>query len=321
MLGKEFPSNQFDLLIDFFSLLKVKFLIILILLTSLNARDFAFYLDNDGFTGTDVEYSSGVRMAWSWSNQDSRKEFRGFSINHEIYTPPSHWLTNPPLDERPYAAWLGLGYSHGVTSFNHRRIFEYSLGVTGDASLGEPLQEIAHTFESYDGHQGWDSQVPTELTLNLFYSENWKISHFKTFIGHTDLWIGTSGKLGNYLTSGGISANYRIALGNSNLGDLVPTRVENTGYAYQEQRSTGFSLNFKSSINCILHSIALGDQFYRNGYETNINKEPFIFENSVSLTYSRESYEISASLVNRSKDYEEQESAHNYGNLSFIYHF
>lgn len=111
------------------------------------AETLALFVDNDGFAGTDLEYSSGVRLAYLREVEEAGR-WSGFSLSHQIFTPESFFLSTPPVDERPFSAWLAVGYGHGIIGEGHTRAIEWSLGVVGEWALGEPLQDIAHTFLS-----------------------------------------------------------------------------------------------------------------------------------------------------------------------------
>ncbi|MEO7965837.1 MAG: lipid A deacylase LpxR family protein, partial [Gemmatimonadaceae bacterium] len=88
----------------------------------------------------------------------------GVTLTQDIYTPNLH---RPPFssdtwaDERPYAAWLGVGMEGRRVSARALRTVAIAVGVTGKPSLGEAMQDIAHHITARwttEAH-GWETQV------------------------------------------------------------------------------------------------------------------------------------------------------------------
>lgn len=87
-----------------------------------------------------------------------------FTLTQDIYTPNLH---RPPFyadswrNERPYAAWLGVGTEGRRVSSRALRAVSLMAGVTGKPSLGEAMQDLAHHITARwttEAH-GWETQV------------------------------------------------------------------------------------------------------------------------------------------------------------------
>jgi hypothetical protein len=159
-----------------------------------------FQLDNDLFTNSDSNYTNGVRFAlmrpiestslkgvlrplnemtgsreggffsrlsaltpspdvqWDW----------GIGLTQLMFTPDDPQALSAPPGQRPYAGWLGLELSLHAKDVRALNSVILSIGVTGDPSLAQEAQDWVHRNISHSPiFQGWDSQVPTEVTVNL----------------------------------------------------------------------------------------------------------------------------------------------------------
>ena len=159
-------------------------------------------LDNDLFSGSDRDYTSGVRLGFiqeipleselgqniDQSLRDGSKKLfnrlrslridddtelrfaRGLGLSQLLFTPEDPNALSAPEGERPYAGWLGFEYSLHVKTENLSNSLTFTVGTTGEASLAQPSQDWVHeNISNSPLFQGWDSQVPGELTLNLHF--------------------------------------------------------------------------------------------------------------------------------------------------------
>jgi len=159
-------------------------------------------LDNDLFSGSDRDYTNGVRIGFvqeipleSDKGQRMNKRLsdgakkiqgrlqslripddanlrfaRGFGVSQLMFTPENPFALSAPEGERPYAGWLGLEYSLHVKTDNLVNSLTLAVGSTGESSLAQPAQNWVHrNISNSPIFQGWDSQVPSELTLNIHF--------------------------------------------------------------------------------------------------------------------------------------------------------
>ena len=157
-------------------------------------------LDNDLFSGSDRDYTNGVRIALlspvkarelnpvqnllvRFHNSLTRigassgmvgedpGELRldwGTGLTQLMYTPSDYDAVVPPPGERPFAGWLGLEWSLHVHNRDSMSSLTFIVGLTGPNSLARQAQEFVHEYISKSPvFSGWDSQVPEEYTLNL----------------------------------------------------------------------------------------------------------------------------------------------------------
>lgn len=109
----------------------------------------------------------------------------GIGLTQRMFTPKDPDARTPPPGERPYAAWSGLEFSLQASAQDSASTASLSVGTTGKLSYGQDLQTWIHENVSDSPiFQGWDSQSPGELTLNLHFDHKQRIR----FLDTTEPW-------------------------------------------------------------------------------------------------------------------------------------
>ena len=164
------------------------------------------YWENDGafhdpFDSYDRHYSNGFAIVLDhqpqWAedaasvmplgdlfekHHGQAKTGAGYQLTQLIFTPANLAATAPISTDRPYAGYLYGGVfwqregqyerREDVAVLDH---FELNLGIVGDDSLGEDIQDWVHkNFEGVDP-QGWDNQLANEITGQFYYRRKWRI--------------------------------------------------------------------------------------------------------------------------------------------------
>ena len=118
-------------------------------------KSFSIYWENDSVTGTDQDYSNGLKLTWSRSyrkGSDARKGLRlkdwsfehlpflqgpdtqkatAFSLGQFIYTPKDTDRSDLIVDDRPYAGYTFLGFGFISATDKFRHFWEFDFGVVG----------------------------------------------------------------------------------------------------------------------------------------------------------------------------------------------
>lgn len=157
-------------------------------------RDLTLYWDNDGtlpnlIDDTDRYYTNanGIELSFdphispalasrlAISDEPDQRFGVGIAVKQRIYTPASILSTNPPARDHPYAGHLALALSFQRADDHTHDHFGLDLGVVGHASGAETTQKWIHnTFPDEDDPLGWETQLPTEPTINFAYTRTWK---------------------------------------------------------------------------------------------------------------------------------------------------
>ncbi len=158
-------------------------------------KGFTFYLENDsrdiGGPGSDNAYSSGLRISYvsamnktpKWADammawpelldqkiKNDEKNF-GLSLGQQLYTPNDIREPRLIINDRPYAAWLYVGFTSHFKSEKRSHSFELDLGVVGPEAQGEYVQNGYHKIIRKYPAEGWSNQLGTEPTLQMTYQQ------------------------------------------------------------------------------------------------------------------------------------------------------
>jgi len=305
-----------------------------------------FYFDNDLFGDTDRDYTNGARLSWISSNRDVEdldggqrllrrlsgdsesfdifKRLTGFkdpadiqynyglSLTQLMFTPETASSYTQPLGERRYAGWLALGYSLHVKDDNILNSIEFTLGTVGPNALAENSQDFIHSVRGMDKFNGWDSQIPNEITADLSFVQKrradfvkWKYGAFR-MDGVTE-W---GARLGSFKTSAHLGGFFRAGF---NLPpDFSDPRLSETAYSNlyfdTDDPYTGnwsVYLLFGATGRGIAHDATLDGPLFSD-FKTGNNREPFVGEVFAGAGLRYRDVELSYVHTYRTQEYEEQ---------------
>lgn len=312
--------------------------------------------DNDLLTGTDEGYTNGVRFAMTRTlspdstphNQlqnglfiltgtetkgvlgDLRfpdaKALRfqyGIGLSQLMFTPRDPQTLTPPPGERPYAAWSGLEFSLQASAANSASTATLSIGTTGDLSHGRDTQDWVHkNISQSPTFQGWGSQAPGELTLNLHLDHKRRAK----FLDRTeDRCISIDGfsewgaSLGNLRTDFYIGGHLRAGwnLPHSHLSPRVQLgSFTETLFSRDSAPKSDFSLYGFAGVRGygVLQEITLDGPLFRD-WSNAVDSKPWLAEFSFGLAAQYRSLELSLSQTLRSDEFDGQKNRSRYGSV------
>lgn len=148
----------------------MKKLIFFILISFMTYSDsFDFFHDNDIFI-TDEYYTSGFEFKYRHESTKEKNNYYNFFLGQKFYTPSN--ITEIEVDkyDRPYAAWLYLGYEKEKVEERKEKIYGFQMGITGPNALGEFLQGTMHEIIGEEIPTGWKTQIEEIIGLQYYYS-------------------------------------------------------------------------------------------------------------------------------------------------------
>jgi lipid A 3-O-deacylase len=317
----------------------------------LDAGYYAIYLDNDMFGGTDEEYTNGVRLAWmskakkvdqltdiyrfleDFSNFTRVRGKtvpwvynRGLSVTQLMFTPGDISVPSLTEGDRPYAGWLGAGFSLHAKNDEELHSLELSIGVVGEASLGENAQDTVHDLRDIAKAQGWDHQLDTEPTINLHYRRTRRHFEFSTASDRIefDSFYRWGFDLGNAWTN--VQVGHWVRFGYNLPTEFSDPSLSNTSYTHQlfaerQERINPWSIFLTMGIEgkAVARNIFLDGNTFSESHS--VDKHPLVAEATaaVGIRYKRASLTYAHSY--RTKEYNDQDDAQVYGSLSFGFSF
>lgn len=201
--------------------------------------------DNDlwGKGRTDRWYTNGLRITGTYKqppkNELSRLFQRGsqwflwdgieptlsYSLGQTMYTPRDITRPVPPVDDRPWGAFLYFSITAHASQGREFRATELKLGTTGRYALGEEAQKLVHRITSSPEPQGWSQQLKARPGLQLTHARVYRHNDrvLREFVG-----LQTGYGLGVGTLRGRASVDVSIIVGDLS-GANAPLMVGNEG--------------------------------------------------------------------------------------------
>jgi hypothetical protein len=313
------------------------------------------YVENDLFSETDQDYTSGIRFSWvspdvnnyldhedlpEWVERINRrltffhKSHEGLkrnvivSFGQQIYTPQDLNETELIEDDRPYSAWLFLGLGYQTRSDTQLDTLEIRMGVIGPGARGQEAQDFIHDLRGFEKFKGWDNQLRNEPGFVAVWEHKRKrrwVNQNSRF--GTDL-IGHSGfALGNIHSHLNAGAEFRIGwaipddFGTSAIRpggeNSTPDSVWDPRIEYD--RRWGLHAFASFDLRLVGRDIFLDGNSFRNSHS--VEKESFVADAAVGVSFMYQGAKISYAHIFRSREFARQDHSHSYGSLAFSYTF
>ena len=253
-------------------------------------------------------------------------------LGQNIFTPEDITASNLQKDDRPYAGWLyiGFGFVKDADSTvdkviiknwsNIVDILELNVGVVGPWSYAEDIQTGWHKFIDTTTPNGWAHQLKNELGIVINYERKFRMDS-KSLISKIqfDLTPSIGFALGNVHTN--LASGAIVRLGYNMPYDYGPPRIRPglQGSDFFEAKS-GFSIYLFAGVEgrFVARNIFLDGNTFRNSHS--VAKKPFIgdFQAGIVVTYKK--IRVSLSNIFRTKEFQKQNEADEYGAVNISYH-
>jgi hypothetical protein len=311
------------------------------------------YFENDLFTGTDSDYTNGVKYSvispdlspdapQRKTMQIPRKALdiiqrlpliknapqetahrAELAFGQNIYTPRDTSRFDLIEDDRPYA-----GYSYVSTAFHRKSdigrlrsqmdTLEVQFGWVGPSSLGEQAQKFVHRVRGLQRPNGWDHQLKDEPALNLIFERKWLFHppYRGRFI--TDLILHAGGALGNVMTYA--NAGLEVRSGWKVPRSFGVSLIRPAGSTWHNENS-GLSLYLFGAVNgrAVARDIFLDGNSFRDSHSVDKKNWVADFSTGVTCSYQRLTFSIAHNI--RTREFDQQPDHHSFGSLVLSYAF
>ena len=314
------------------------------------------YLENDlfGFDNHDRYYTHGTKISWvsrdlteyrdmvrspAWLlrlmerlpfvNNAGDVRTVSLSLGQNIYTPENKQRSDLIPDDRPYAGITYLGF--GLHSRNRNRMdtLELDLGIVGRHSYAEDCQKELHKWTDSPEPMGWAHQLHDEPVLNVYYERRWRTLQAGSagglgfdFIPHAGVAAGnvyTGANVGGQVRFGWhVPSDFGTYLIRPGSGGNAP--VDETDPRFSRlSRRFGIHLFFAVDGNAVARNIFLDGNTFRDSHS--VDKKPFVADiiGGVGIIIHR--FKITYSYVHRTKEFDTQREAQNFGAVSVSFTF
>ena len=309
------------------------------------AGDFLFQLDNDKVVDTDRHYTNGVRIAYTMTDplklvaranqivaksllfQDGGDLRTSWVLGQDMYTPEDvDTYTPDPLD-RPYAGWLYGGLSGQQEDGPRQDTYELNVGIIGPSAKAGQTQNSIHRAINVSISRGWRSQIGHEIGIQgtrmlKLRSEPFDIWGLDTtkydFIGH-----GTA-QLGNVRTGAALGGTVRIG---GNLGEDFGPVYGIFALPHKRPKCLTWSVYLGGEARAVARDVFLDGNSFKNSPD--VKKVPYVLEGRTGFTvhvpsdgkFGITGARFSLNMVQRSREFVDQNKADRYGSVQVTLNF
>lgn len=269
--------------------------------------------DSGGFLGDERRFLGEDPVRFSW----------GMGLTQLMYTPDNYNTPSAPAGERPYAGWLGIELSLNVSDRDSVGGVTLSLGTTGEYAYAEEAQDWVHeNISNSPIYKGWDSQVPSEPTINLHFDRKQKVHWLETenpSLMEIDGYYEWGAALGNFRTNAYVGALTRFGYNLTNTYATPRVQLGSYGhdlFAPEDADAPSFSLSGFAGVRgtAVLHDITLDGPLFRD-FDTGVETKPLVGELIYGIAMRMGAVDLSLSQTLRSDEFEGQSENQRFGSV------
>jgi lipid A 3-O-deacylase len=286
------------------------------------AWELAVITENDAYLlrKHDAYYTNGIFLLVNWAREKNRSKIvQSAELGQMIYTPLIRKTQSTTDIDRPYCGYLFARYSR--TKFSPKdAVFQYSgtIGVVGNLSLGESMQNGYHRLFDYGRFTGWQYQVQNAVgaDIGLLYATTFlENSSWGKLVPVGQISVGTNytnARIGNYFCLGAMEKNANSALWNARVQQYnteLRRKSELFVYWYPELEWQGYNATVQGGL------------FSKGQGAVLAQPERWMFQNTVGLCYAETRWTIKAGVCFQDREALSQKAAQQYGTLQLSYRF
>jgi hypothetical protein len=310
-----------------------------------------FQVENDFFaqiTNTDRHYTNGVRLSrvsrpgevpgWLGALAAVPSNFGpggkpysqrwAVSLGHSMFTPDDTDAVALVPDDRPYAAWLYLGFSvhsiyQGATGAARQDVFSVEAGIVGPSALGKQFQNTYHDLIGVDLSYGWDNQLKDEPGLKLGFIRKWRTAQSDISADgryESDVIPHVAVTLGNIATDARIGGLVRF--GENLQDDFGPPRIRPGLPGSETFGPTGaldWYMSAGAELRAVAHDIFLDGNTWKDSHS--VDREPLVYDLQTGFALLFDRFRLTYTHVFASPEFKRQRQWDQYGALTLSVNF
>jgi lipid A 3-O-deacylase len=309
--------------------------------------------ENDLFTGTDREYTNGVKLSWGSANLDDYKSDPCLpavlkavnrmlrlkdpnpyternmvvSLGQAMFTPRNRERTTLDPNDRPYAGWLYLALGYNSRTEDAMRTYELDVGIVGPQSYAKQSQDFIHDLRNIPKWKGWANQLPNEPGVQLTFERKRRfltdlpgplpkadfIPHYGVAVGNVSTYLNAGVEFRLGWSLPDDFGTSAIRPGGNNGAPLSKADMR-LGYA-----AKGLHLFASFDTRLVLHNIFLDGNTFRSS--PSVDKRPFVGDAALGVAWSWRRGKLAYAHYIRSKEFYGQSASQQFGSITFSYVF
>lgn len=306
-----------------------------------------FYYENDLASGSDDNYTNGVKLSWvsanlasyvadpclpswirtlnRWSKWLQPGEFAARNMvvtgGQAMYTPNDATRTDVIMDDRPYAGWLYLGLGWNARDELHMNSVELDVGMVGPAALAQQSQNFIHDLRGIPRFAGWDNQLRNELGVQLVGERKTRAFVYDAKKRpKIDLITRYGASIGNVKTY--LNAGAEVRLGawlpdDFGTSSIHPTSDSNAPLMVPASRrlsKRGAHVFAAFDTRIVVHDIFLDGNTFVSSHS--IDKRYIVGDLALGVAWQWQGGKITYSQIVRSKQFQNQPEAHSFSSIT-----
>ncbi len=319
--------------------------------TTNNPWTHSFYFENDLFTGTDNNYTNGVKYSlitpdlspdckeWGKIPKKILSHIHNlpfikntppetvhkveFSIGQNMFTPADISRSDLIIDDRPYAGWTYIGTSYHKKGKLANRLFlmdtvEIQLGIIGPDSLAEESQTFVHDTRHLQLPNGWGHQLSNEPGVVLAFERKWLFRPRSSALFGYNAVAHTGFSLGNVATY--VNTGLEIRFGVNIPSDFGVSLIRPAG-------STRMATDHRPALyllggvngRLVLRDIFLDGNSFTGSHS--VGKESLVGDFAAGVAFNYGNFMVTFTQILRTKQFSIQNDHHSFGAVSLSWFF
>jgi len=304
------------------------------------------HFENDLFTGTDRDYTSGLKVSLispdlvsfvesgklpEWSLEyiyrlpfindpdPALKRKVEFSLGQNMYTPADTDRHDLIVDDRPYAGWTYFAAAFHTKSNKRMDTIELQLGMVGPGSFAEETQNLVHDLLDQQRANGWEHQLKNEPGMAAIYERKWHLAPFFSRGSFAiDAITHLGGALGNVVTYANTGFETRLGWNlPDDFGVSLIRPAGNTSFSVRQQQ--GGYLFAAVDSRAVLRSIFLDGNTFAHSHS--VSKKPFVADLAVGAAVYFQQFKLTLTQALRTRQFDGQADNHAFGSLTLSFFF
>ena len=308
-----------------------------------------FYFENDLFSGTDSNYTNGVkyslispnlspkapqgqlpqkvmeyvhRLPFIQKSSENYTHKAEFAIGQNMYTPSDISRSDLITDDRPYAGWsyFSLAY-HRKNEFSAQLDFldtvEVQIGIVGPQSYAEETQKFVHDLRRLQRPNGWDHQIKNEPGVNLVFERKWLFYSTRSNPVNIDVITHAGASLGNVSTY--LNAGLEVRLGWNIPKNFGVSLIRPAGSTRLMVEDGPFSIYIFGATNnrFVMRDIFLDGNTFAHSHS--VDRKDWVSDLGAGICIGYKMVTLTFSQILRTEEFHGQDGNHSFGSVTLSF--
>ena len=282
-------------------------------------------LSENSFWNLPIQWLGGSTFLFNRPTAETDNRLEWNILGQSIFTPQDHLVSNPSLDDRPYAAWLYTGLQF-IQNMDNRQLtsLQFLGGIVGPWALGRQTQNNVHALFGEQLARGWNHQLGNEFGFTASWTRRWRFNHP---LGGGYSWeiIPEAGiAAGNVFAFAEAGSLVRWGRGlNADWGpEMILPGYSGTSYFASDRAGVRFGWNFFLGIQgrALARNIFLDGNTFQNS--RSVVKEVVVADliGGIELFWC-ERFRLGFSIITRTPEFRKQHGVDTFGSFNGTYAF